>query len=141
MKHLATPHDRFLAKMIDWGIFVLPLLSLYYSYPGLARVTPAIWVVAALSSIFTGLLILLFLQWTLIGLNGQSLGKVVMRIKIVDANTRRTGGFVQNLLLRTWIQALMIENCIYFFFDLLLIFRKERRCLHDCLAGTIVVKV
>ena len=140
MKHLATPHNRFVAKMIDWGIFVLPLFSLYYSYPGLARITPSIWIVAALSSIFTGLLILLFLQWTLIGLNGQSLGKVVMRVRIVDARTRKTGGFVQNLLLRTWVHALMVENCVYVLSDLLLIFRKERRCLHDYLAGTIVIR-
>ncbi|MDD5469227.1 MAG: RDD family protein [Candidatus Peribacteraceae bacterium] len=140
MKHLATPHDRFLAKMIDWGIFVLPLLSLYYSYPGFARITPSIWIIAALSSIFTGLLILLFLQWVLIGLNGQSLGKVVMHIRIVDAGSKKTGGFVQNLLLRTWVHALMVENVVYVLCDLLIIFRKERRCLHDYLAGTIVIK-
>jgi uncharacterized RDD family membrane protein YckC len=138
---LATPHERFVAKMTDWGIVVIPVLTLFYTYgrsPYMPE--PQLWVAATLASMFTGLLIIIFLQWVLIGTRGQSLGKIVMRIKVVDEKTKKTGGFVQNLVLRTWLPIIMWENIIFLLCDTLLIYRKERRCLHDYLAGTIVVK-
>jgi len=139
-KH-ATLRQRFLAKMVDWGILVMPLLYLFYTYGQMQRPEPEVWVVASMASIFTGLFIIFFLQCVLIGTMGQSLGKIVMRIRIVDEKTKKVGSFTQNLVLRTWLNAVMWENLVYFFADHLMLLRKERRCLHDYLAGTTVIKV
>ncbi len=138
---LATPHERFVAKMIDLGILIIPTLILYYTY-GIQKEMPEpmMWVGAVMASFFTAFMMIIFLQWILIGEYGQSLGKIVMRIRIVDEKTKKTGTLVQNLFIRTWLPAIMWENLVFLACDVLPVFRKERRCLHDYLAKTIVVK-
>lgn len=74
---------------------------------------------------------------------GQTLGKKMMRIAIVDANDR-VPSFSKIVGLRYIpfqlagaIPGLALISLI----DVLLIFRTDRRCLHDMLAGTRVIDV
>jgi uncharacterized RDD family membrane protein YckC len=65
-------------------------------------------------------------------LNGQSLGKRLMRIGVIDANSRRPGNLFQ-LLVRN------ISIVVFNIVDVLMIFNKSKLRLGDRLAGTAVV--
>jgi uncharacterized RDD family membrane protein YckC len=80
------------------------------------------------------------LQWCLIANLGQSLGKMVFNIKIVDEEGYAPG-FFQGVFLRTWVTGL-IASIVPFggMINILLIFRDPPRCGHDLLAKTYVVK-
>ena len=73
--------------------------------------------------------------------DGQTLGKKVLRIRIVKMDTGENGGFVPNVLLRTVVNILLIIIPFYVVVDILFIFRGDRRCIHDMMAGTHVVNV
>jgi len=72
---------------------------------------------------------------------GQSLGKKWLKIRIVDAKTYKVGGFCKNVLLRTVCNGLLSIIPWYSYIDIFYMFGKDRRCVHDHLAGTIVVNV
>jgi uncharacterized RDD family membrane protein YckC len=65
-------------------------------------------------------------------LNGQSLGKRLMRIGVIDANSRRPSNLFQ-LLVRN------ISIVVFNIVDLLMIFDQSKLRLGDRLAGTAVV--
>ena len=80
--------------------------------------------------------------WLTIGYvtrNGQSIGKKLLRIKVV----RRDGAPVTlNRLfwLRNFVNGMISFIPLYGFLDALFIFGESRQCLHDRIADTIVVK-
>jgi uncharacterized RDD family membrane protein YckC len=75
----------------------------------------------------------------LVAKRGQSLGKAAVGIKIVRTDGSRAG-FWRIAGLRWFVMALG-SGVIAFLglVDVLMIFRKDRRCLHDLIADTIVV--
>ncbi|OGR99796.1 MAG: hypothetical protein A2V88_14720 [Elusimicrobia bacterium RBG_16_66_12] len=91
------------------------------------------------------LVALLLTQVALLWKRGQTLGKIAMGIRIVRVDTLANGGFVTNVLLRTFlnsvITAIPILGPLYGLADALLIFKADRRCLHDHLAKTCVIVV
>lgn len=89
-----------------------------------------------------GLLILavLIVQLVLLVKDGQTLGKKAMGIRIVSQKTGQNEGFVPNVLLRAIVNGVLSGIPFYSLVDILLIFRDDRRCLHDMLAGTVVVQ-
>jgi uncharacterized RDD family membrane protein YckC len=73
---------------------------------------------------------------------GQSLGKRLLNIAIVRTDGQPAG---MNLLLRRYtfmygLGAVPVVGTIIGLVDVFSIFRKTRRCLHDQLADTVVVK-
>lgn len=75
----------------------------------------------------------------------QSLGKSLLGIMIVDNNSGEPASFWKLILLRLWalplIYLLVIPaTAIIPVLDQAFIFGKSRRCLHDYLCGTKVVK-
>lgn len=93
---------------------------------------------ALIVGLIASTLIVHIVQWVLIASHGQSIGKVLMGLRIVDEKTHKHVGAVRALVLRTWLNGLMLGNLFYFFVDSLLILRNERKCLHDVIAKTIV---
>ena len=85
------------------------------------------------------------INWVLITQSGQSIGKKVIGTQIVKSGTFDEPGFVTGVMLRNWIpSAISFVPCIGNIFglvDALWIFGEERRCLHDLIAGTHVVRV
>jgi uncharacterized RDD family membrane protein YckC len=83
-------------------------------------------------------------QAILISKTGQSLGKKVLKTRIIRLDGS-TPGFVHGVLLRSWLVSLVTIipyiGSLVSFADLLLIFRRDRRMLHDHLAGTNVIQV
>ena len=71
--------------------------------------------------------------------NGQSIGKKLLDIKVVrtDGSPVSLGRLIG---LRNIVNALISIVPLYSILDMLFIFGESRRCLHDKLADTIVVK-
>jgi uncharacterized RDD family membrane protein YckC/DNA-directed RNA polymerase subunit RPC12/RpoP len=84
--------------------------------------------------------LLLLTQWNLIASRGQSLGKMLLGMKIVD---RQGGnpGFLAGVVLRNWLRFFLSFIPFFGFIDWVVIFGESRRCIHDYLAGTHVVDV
>ena len=71
---------------------------------------------------------------------GQTLGKMATRTRIVRTDGNRAG-FFSIVWRRGVINSLLgVGMPIYLILDFLLIFRANQRCIHDYIAGTIVVQ-
>ncbi len=99
---------------------------------------------------YTGVLFLIWAATTIafVARNGQSIGKRIVGIKVVRTDGRRAS-FWRIFLLRNLVNGIPsllgvvvpLLNIAYFLLDTLLIFGDSRQCLHDKIAGTVVVKV
>jgi uncharacterized RDD family membrane protein YckC len=82
-------------------------------------------------------------QWLLITRTGQSLGKkwTGIRIERIDGSYLTFG---TGVVLRNWVPKVMgafpYLGMLFHLVDCLFIFREDRRCLHDLIAGTRVVR-
>lgn len=99
-----------------------------------------------------GIVAFLFLNGFLLHSRGQTIGKVATKIQIVDVVHGRLLPFMQVYVFRyLWTLPLvflvilipgvfddLLMNFVILI-DVLLIFRSDRRCLHDILAGSKVV--
>ena len=91
------------------------------------------------------LIILLFIiQGYLITTRGQSIGKIIMSLRIVNSIDGTNPGFIKAFLVRfiltQIIGSIPYIGFIFVFTDPLFIFRNDRRCIHDLMASTIVVE-
>ena len=142
--NLARPLDRFWAVLIDGLIFSPLLLGM-----GLAAYMMKI---GSLSSVLgmigtmvlgLGMLALAGYQIYLLTTQGQTIGKRKMGLRIVRVKDLSNGGFVTNVLLRGVVRAVIgvipFLGAIFTIADPLCIFRADRRCLHDHIAGTCVI--
>ena len=89
-----------------------------------------------------GIISFVIYQWYLLSTIGQTLGKKYLKIKIVKRDGEY-GGFLVNVILREWVMGLigivpMIGGIIQLV-DVLFIFRDDRKCIHDLIAGTVVI--
>jgi len=88
--------------------------------------------------------IVMIVNVVMLGLRGQSIGKMLIGIHIVRAQDGSRAGFLKAVLLR-WFLFSLIESIRFIgpalmLGNVLLIFRKDRRCLHDLVADTLVTK-
>lgn len=124
--------DGILTGVVVYGGFLLCLLVLELG------IFSAFLVALALA------LGLFVVQCWFLSIDGQTIGKKPMNIRIVEVDTERNGGFVRNVVLR-WIVNGLIASIpyvggFYALVDILFIFRADKRCIHDFIAGTHVVK-
>ncbi len=91
-----------------------------------------------------GFLGLLITQIYLLSTRGQTLGKRIVGVRIVKFADNSNPGFVGACLLRLIVPSIIgglpIVGSIFFIIDVCFIFQADRRCLHDMIAGTKVVK-
>ena len=137
----ASRGDRLFAVVVDWVIAVVPVgigFALTRRSPGAGGAALSnwqLWVVPAA---------ILLIQYTLLSLRGQTLGKLAMRVRIVRATDGGNPGFLRAVVLRNMVRHLLsavpILGGLFALADILAIFGKERRCLHDRIAGTRVVE-
>ena len=130
--------DRFLANLVDNFIVFLPMMGA--------------GIVAAIFSRSGALAGMAFLLGTLATLGvlvyqiylaqyGQSIGKRMRRLRVVrtDGSPASLGRI---LLLRNFVPWIIGSFCgLFGIVDALTIFTDERRCIHDLLADTKVIKV
>ncbi len=155
---LATVSSRVIASIIDWGLFImiyLPILSridynkivptndVQEAYKNAESIMQGIPEhILSMTSIF--LFAYFVIQTLLLVRRGQSLGKLLMRIRILDFKTRRLASATSVILLRvivTMFFYLSLAFPLFIMIDyLFMLINKNNRSLHDKLAGTIVVK-
>ena len=70
---------------------------------------------------------------------GQTIGKKLMNIRIVDYHDGTVPSVSQVFLRRYVLNGVLGNIPFYSFVDILMIFGAEKRCIHDYLAGTKVV--
>jgi uncharacterized RDD family membrane protein YckC len=139
---LATRGNRFLAALVDVVIqvAVLWLASLVLPWQ-IFDPDPSVAETAATGAISLALFLALH-GWLLVR-DGQTLGKKLLGVRIVRpdgsrADARRLLGLRYGI---GWLLTLVpVAGPIYALLDALFIFRRDRRCLHDLIAGTIVVR-
>lgn len=131
---LTTSEQRLVAVLLDltcYGIAMGPgLFAMYAFSPGLGR-----------SLVMLGALAFSIYQVFLLSMQGQTIGKKLMGIRIVRYTDGSNPGFFRSVLLRAWVPNVVSVIPLVGLIDTLFIFGKERRCLHDYLAGTKVVEV
>jgi len=92
---------------------------------------------------FLGALGVAIYQWMLIIRTGQSLGKKWTGIRIARIDGGRVT-FGTGVVLRNWVPKVMgavpYLGMLFYLIDCLFIFREDRRCVHDHIAGTYVVE-
>lgn len=100
---------------------------------------------ALLLTVFGGAL--LVVQCWLLTTRGQTIGKRVFGVRIVNVDDDTNPGFVKAVLLRWFVPGLItvflnfvLLGYIFFLVDSCFIFRRDHRCIHDLIAGTRVVK-
>ena len=83
-------------------------------------------------------------QTVLLSSTGQTVGKKIMRIRVVKFSGADNPGFVKAVLIRWWLLSLIYSipyaGWGFLIADGLFMFRENRRSLHDLIAGTTVVQ-
>lgn len=143
---LATRAERLLAVLIDGAILIVPMviivfiLSFVFSWMGLNGG----FIGQLITQVIYGLIaaaVLLALNAQLLAKEGQTIGKRMMKIRIVgDDGTLLP---LQDLIIKRyvpiWAASLIPYIGILTIIDPLMIFRQNHKCLHDEIAGTKVI--
>jgi len=142
--NLASLDKRLVGAIIDAAITLAILFPIWYSTGLFQKISNGQSMTTSEEIIYfiVGLVIFLILQGYLLYKRGQTIGKVIVKTKIIDLN-----GNIPNLgkliVLRYFFFSFVFQipfiGRIVCFADIIFIFGKEHRCLHDYLAGTIVV--
>lgn len=132
---LASLGSRLAAKLIDAVLIVLAgatsILGISLDENGYS----------GLVVMGVAFLALLIAQIYLLTKEGQTVGKKLLQIQIVNYEDNTNGGFVPNVLMRSFVNYLLGMLPLYSLIDILFIFSSDRRCIHDRLAGTKVIKI
>jgi uncharacterized RDD family membrane protein YckC len=155
---LAERGTRFVAKMVD-GLMALALMLpaivpvMRSAASGAAGAPSAggnlaffrgFWASGLGMAAGVAYLALVGLQAYLIATTGQSIGKRWFKIKIVKLDGSRVS-FGTGVLVRQWLISLLQYipgiGSVTSLNDVLFIFRADRRCVHDFLAGTKVIQL
>lgn len=102
-------------------------------------------VIAGILGLVIGVAFLALLVYTLVLIyrNGQTIGKRLLHIKVVRTDGSRctfARYFFMRIILTSLVGAIPFIGGVVNLVGLLLIFRESRKCLHDEIADTIVVK-
>lgn len=153
---LAGRGERFLAQLLD------NVIGLACALPGammigLSAVRAGMSVGGNFASIVTAagfgagvivlglaMLTLFAVQLWMLVTRGQTIGKRVLGVRIVGFEDETNPGFVKVFLLRAVVPAIIgavpYLGVLFTLTDYCFIFRDDRRCLHDLIAGTKVIK-
>lgn len=147
---LASLGDRFLGALID-GLIAIPIsFALGFALGIVLAMTPlkdnfiGMQIVSNLMGFGMGIGIFLAIHGYLLSTRGQTVGKMVMKTQIVqdDGSPIPFGPLMLKRYLPIWIaSAIPCLGLIYILVDVLMIFRETRKCLHDDIAGTKVIKL
>tara|TARA_B100001146_G_scaffold16740_1_gene13256 strand:+ start:471 stop:1070 length:600 start_codon:yes stop_codon:yes gene_type:complete len=139
---LASRMKRLFARLLD-GVFglvsaLVPGFVLTFLSDG--NFNPESFLLGAV----VGIICFVIYQWYLLATTAQTIGKKYLKIKIVNKNGEQAGFFV-NVVLREWVMGLIgiipAIGGIIQIVNILFIFRDDRKCIHDLIAGTVVVSV
>jgi uncharacterized RDD family membrane protein YckC len=145
---LAKPADlfeRFLAKCIDYFLqLVVPIgVALLLALTTSQLVENERTAMAVYTTTLLVLIIAIaVVQWILIANGGQSIGKRFMRIRLANRHNDKIPDFAQSVIIRLWLVNLInVVFPVFYLINVCLIFFEDRRCVHDIMAGTRVIRV
>ncbi|MCU7853655.1 MAG: RDD family protein [Candidatus Thiodiazotropha sp. (ex Monitilora ramsayi)] len=141
---LATRGSRFLAALIDGliGIAIaVPfwLLSGMWDFIAAGAQAPLIYMLAGGVYGFIGFVLV---HYYFLNKNGQTVGKKLLKIRITGTDDQLKGApqlLGKRYLPITIVSMIPLLGSLLMLINLLFIFRKDRRCVHDLIAGTKVV--
>ena len=164
---LAERGPRFLARLIDWiieilccipGLFILGPEFVEIIQAGMRGIEPdpeqfdMMRLGLGVLVVFAGWFLLLVIQVFLLSTRGQSIGKIITKVRVARVDGTKPG-FLYAWLLREALITFcgvilsflpiigpLLLRPAFHITDWCLIFRDDRRCLHDLIAGTQVVK-
>lgn len=139
---LALIKSRIFACLIDLSIGVLALLLVYFTLPKSAANPLSIVGVFVSLAVLLGVIVY---QAVSLSSTGQTVGKRVMRLRVVNIYGNSNPGFIKAVLMRWWLPSLVYLipylGWAFWLADGLFVLKKDRRCLHDLMAGTMVVQL
>lgn len=145
---LATPGERFLGALID-GLINIPIAILIWGGLFLIGVIGS-WQDMGKIGISYSILIsvlsfalVMAIQWKFLKATGQTIGKKVAKTRIVTMDGRKpeiTDLIFKRYAFMSFIGLIPLVGGILSLVNVLLVFKSDRRCLHDMIAGTQVVK-
>ncbi len=113
---LATPTERIIAALVDWVIIIVVSATVFGVVIGIAY---------------------LLIKDSLPIFHGQSIGKRLAKIRVVDNDTYES---ITNKYEKSIIRNITLLIPVFQFLDALLIFSSDRKRFGDQWAGTIVIK-
>jgi uncharacterized RDD family membrane protein YckC len=128
--------DGLISGLVFWLLTFVTPLTLFP--PAGANLTKVLVVNGAV-----GVVLFIVLQGYLLATRGQTIGKALLKMRIVrsDGSPASFGRLFGLRYVPTMIMTMIpFVGGLYGLIDSLLIFRESRRCLHDNIADTIVVK-
>ena len=160
---LAPREMRLVARIVDWiiqSLCMVPGMMLigveaFQAIMRAARTGDFDFEGLDMTRLFAGcatlaisMLVLLIVQVWLLSTRGQTIGKILAKVRIVRVVDGSKAGFARAWFFREFLPALVgvipligfFIRVIYIVVDCLFIFREDRRCVHDFIAGTKVVK-
>jgi len=139
---LAGRGDRFVAVAVDVFTYVLAVAVGIFVTQGFTE--GSVDAARRLGPWLLGALVFGICQLTLLSMRGQTVGKLVMGVRIVNYEDDGNPGFLRAVVLRSLVPAVIMAIPLFGKFfavvDLLSIAGQERRCWHDMIAGTKVVE-
>jgi len=145
---LATPSDRFLGAFID-GLVGLAISIPFWGLLFLVGVLKSMGDMGKLSfgytTVFTifHFIVFMAIQWKFLNATGQTIGKKVAKTRIVTMDGKKPviGDLVgKRYAFVSLISIVPVVGGVLSLVDALMVFKSDRRCLHDLVAGTQVVK-
>jgi uncharacterized RDD family membrane protein YckC len=124
-------------------VWSVPLMLLLGVFDYAMRGRPLPWTLLLASTVI-GFIMFLAVHGFFLKRNGQTLGKKIVGIRISDLenNVPRFGKVIALRYMPIWgISLIPVVGPLLSIVDVLFIFRSDRRCVHDLLAGTKVLRV
>lgn len=144
-EELAGRWTRLGASLIDGIIAIvitMPFFSLFGVWEQIERDGTISMSTTIILSLL-GMILFLVIHGYYLASNGQTVGKKLLDIKIVDLNGDKPEftSLIAKRYLPIWlVSQIPIIGGIITLADALFIFRKDKRCIHDIIAGTRVVE-
>jgi len=140
VKPLASLSNRLLSSLIDGVLSLLVVLPIIYLSGGFDEgFGEQSSVLVTLKYGAYGALIYFLLHGYLLAKRGQTIGKVALGIRIVSKETGSILPFWRVAFFRVIPTFILGLIPLVMLIDILFIFRKDRRCIHDFIGGTKVV--
>lgn len=148
---LATKSERFAGAFID-GIILIPImlgigmaLGFGMIAAGIDPASPTFNLIASTVGGVLGAVVFVALHGYFLAKRGQTIGKIALKTQIVSEETNQILPLTEVILKRyvpIWLIALIpvIGNFVGIV-DALAIFRENRKCIHDEIAKTKVIKL
>jgi uncharacterized RDD family membrane protein YckC len=139
---LADRGMRLLAAIIDSIVVYVPAIGLIVLGVAMGKEAPVVAVLGVAAGALYALGIVIA-QIVMLCQRGQTIGKRVLGIRIVKVDTGQNGGGVTNVILRSLVPGLIgwipYIGPLFGLINVCFIFAQDRRCIHDHIAGTVVV--